>query len=177
MPRLNVHASSPSAPRHAGAARTPSSTPPPRAPPTLRRLPARPEPTVTAPAASFILGCHGHHLTVHLFIPVGRHAPARALSLRTVAAALPHYAPPTTSPMDHNIFLALTVVIFCDRPSSHATLCAGKKPAPCGILRELWPSSVQQPPPVRQSISSHFCEHVFIFHSHMTIIYVSSIYP
>ena len=153
-PHLSIHASSPSVPRHAGAARTSSSTPPPRAPPTLRRLPARPEPTVVAPAMSSILGCRGHHLAVHLFIPVGRHAPARAPSLRTAATALPCYAPPTTSPMDRNIFPASTVVIFCDRPSSRVTLCAGKKPAPCGVFREPWPSSVQQPPPLRQSISS-----------------------
>ena len=154
MPCLSVHALSPSVPRHAGAARMLSSTPPPRAPPTLQRLPARPEPTVAAPAAGSILGCHGHHLAVHLFIPVGRHAPTRAPSLRTAAAALPRYAPPTTSLMDRNIFPVSTIVIFCDRPSIRVTLCAGKKPAPCGVFREPWPSSVQQPPPVRQSISS-----------------------
>ena len=100
-----------------------------------------------------ILGCRGHHLAEHLFIPVGRHAPARAPSLRTAAAALPRYAPPTTSLMDRNIFLASTVVIFYDRPSSRVTLCAGKKPAPCRVFREPWPSSMQQPPPLWQSIS------------------------
>ena len=153
MPRLSVHASSPSAPCHAGAARTLSSTPPPRAPPTLQRLPARPEPTVAAPAASSILGCRGHHFAVHLSIPVGRHAPASAPNLRTAAVALPRYAPPTTSLMDRNIFPVSTIVIFYDRPSSRVTLCAGKKPAPCGVFREPWPSSVQQPPPHQQSIS------------------------
>ena len=90
-----------------------------------------------------------HHLAEHLFIPIGRHTPARAPSFRTAAAALPCY----TSLMDRNIFPVSTVVIFCDRPSSRVTLCAGKKPTPCGILREPWPSSVQQPPPLRQSIS------------------------